>query len=69
MRIFQRRMEKQGYHRHRGRGLEEFVSELPDEALRERAGRFVRAFEDIYYRDRKMTVRDASALRKLLKEI
>ncbi|MBN1615259.1 MAG: DUF3488 domain-containing transglutaminase family protein [Deltaproteobacteria bacterium] len=69
LKIFQRRMEKRGHLRPNGRGLEEFVSELPDEALRERAGRFVRAFEEIFYRDRKMTGRDASALRKLLKEI
>jgi len=66
---FRKRMEKRGYRRQEGQGLEEFVSELPDEALRERAFRFAKSFEEIFYRDRKMTGRDASALRKLLKEI
>ena len=66
---FLKRMEKRGYRKQEGQGLEEFVSELPDEALRERAFRFAKSFEEIFYRDRKMTGRDASALRKLLKEI
>lgn len=66
---FARRMEILGYPRDPVRGLEEFAAAVPDPRVREDALRFVRRFQQSFYRDRRLDARDLRDLRILLEEI
>jgi protein-glutamine gamma-glutamyltransferase len=66
---FRRRMEKYGYLRKPSQGLEEFVLLIGNEHLRASALAFVRAFEELYYRDRKITLGEARKLKELLRAV
>ncbi len=63
---FLKRMGRYGYRRNRSEGLEEFVARIQDERMREKAFRFVRAFEGYYYRDKRLLKEDMRELRLLL---
>lgn len=63
---FLKRMGRYGYKKHRSEGLEEFVARIQDERMREKAFRFVRAFEGYYYRDKKLAREDVRRLKELL---
>jgi hypothetical protein len=66
---FSRRMEDLGYPRDGSRGLEEFAAAVPDPRVREEALRFVRRFQESFYRDRRLSRRDIRSLRAILEEI
>jgi len=63
---FLKRMARYGYRRNRSEGLEEFVARIQDERTREKAFRFVRAFEGYYYRDKRLSKEEIKELRLLL---
>jgi protein-glutamine gamma-glutamyltransferase len=52
---FLRRMAAHGYERQKNEGLEEFISRVDREEIRDRARLFVEDFEQVYYRDRRFT--------------
>lgn len=64
---FLKRMERNGYSKRRSEGLEEFVSRIKDEGIREKASGFVREFEGYYYRDRRLSREDLRKLKELSK--
>jgi len=55
-----------GYTKRRSEGLEEFTARIQEEDIREKASRFVRAFEGYYYRDKRLSKEDIKKLRFLL---
>ncbi|HOE16374.1 MAG TPA: DUF3488 and transglutaminase-like domain-containing protein [Syntrophorhabdaceae bacterium] len=63
---FLQKMEKYGYRKEASQGLEEFVSRIDDEKLREQASAFVRSFEGVYFRDRTFTRESFTELRSIL---
>jgi transglutaminase-like putative cysteine protease len=63
---FLKRMGRYGYEKHLSEGLEAFVARIQDERMRERAFRFVRAFEGYYYRDKRLSKEDIRRLTLLL---
>ena len=63
---FLQKMEKHGYRKEASQGLEEFVSRVDDERLREQASTFVRSFEEIYFRDKTFTRESVAGLRNIL---
>ncbi len=63
---FLKRMRRYGYDRDRSEGLEEFAARIGNGEMRAKAFRFVRAFEEYYYRDRKLSKEDLRKLRLLL---
>ncbi|MFZ5995898.1 MAG: transglutaminaseTgpA domain-containing protein [Nitrospirota bacterium] len=67
--LFLKKMEKLGYTKAASEGLEEFVAKVEDAETMERAYRFVREFESYYYQDKKLAPKEASRLRRLVKEI
>ncbi len=48
---FLKKMKKLGYQKKASQGLEEFVSDIKDETIKESAGMFVREFENRYFKD------------------
>lgn len=66
---FLERMKKYGYERNKAEGLEEFTASVQDNVLRERSLRFVKEFEEIYYKDRKLTRQEYERLKKIIKEL
>ena len=63
---FLKAMERHGFRKGRSEGLEEFVSRIRDHEMRESAFRFVRAFEEYYYRDKRLSRRERKELRLLM---
>lgn len=63
---FLKRMARYGYKKNRSEGLEEFTARIQEEDIREKASRFVRAFEGYYYRDKRLSKEDIKKLRFLL---
>lgn len=63
---FLKRMGRYGYKKARSEGLEEFVSRIQEGNIREKASRFVQAFEGYYYRDKKLSKEDMRKLRLLM---
>jgi len=63
---FLQKMEKHGYRKKTSQGLEEFVSQIDDDRLRQQASAFVRSFEEIYFHDRVFTREHISGLRDIL---
>lgn len=66
---FLRTLERSGYRKKPGQGLEEFVSCIVDEQLKERALTFVHEFEKFYYTDTPIESSDMVVLKSMLKEI
>ncbi len=58
---------KHGYQKGRSEGLEEFVSRIRDNEIREKAYAFVIRFESFFYKDRKLGGAELRRLRDLLK--
>lgn len=63
---FLKAMGKCGYKKAPSEGLEEFVSRIDEEWMRERAFHFVREFEGYYYRDKKIPKEEMRKLRLLI---
>ncbi|GAB6071753.1 DUF3488 and transglutaminase-like domain-containing protein [Venenivibrio stagnispumantis] len=66
---FLKKMEKYGYKKDRNEGLEEFINKINEKELKERAYLFVRAFENLYYKDKKISKEDEKKLKELIKNI
>ena len=62
-------MKKYGYTRQKNQGLEEFVSSIEDAGIRVKAERFVKAYEEIYFMDRKFTKKETKKLNDILKDL
>lgn len=63
---FIRKMAKHGYRKAPSEGLEEFVSRIEEAPLQERAYRFVREFERLYYKDIPLTRQEMKRLKCLI---
>ncbi len=66
---FYKKLKSYEYCKKENQGLEEFVNKITEKDLRNRALRFVKAFEEIYYKDKKFTRKDIERLNSLLKDI
>ncbi|MBK3331786.1 DUF3488 domain-containing transglutaminase family protein [Persephonella atlantica] len=66
---FLKKMKKYGYERNKNEGLEEFVKRVKEESLRKKATEFVRVFEEIYYRDRRLDRKNFKRLSSLIRNI
>ncbi len=62
-------MKKYGYERKPHQGLREFIMTVDNQSLRERAEKFVTAYEEIYFKDEKITKEKIKLLKKILGEI
>jgi len=69
LRAFLKKMEARGYRKEPWEGLQEFVARMEEKDVAEGAGRFVRTFEGLFYRDRALTHRDRDILKALLRKI
>lgn len=63
---FLRRLEGMGYRKTATQGLEEFVVTLPEGPTRDSAFAFVRAFEEIYFRDRPLDAETRARLEAII---
>jgi transglutaminase-like putative cysteine protease len=63
---FLRKMGRHGYRKAPSEGLEEFASRIKEPSLQEKAYRFVREFERIYYKDIPLTRQEAKRLKCML---
>jgi protein-glutamine gamma-glutamyltransferase len=66
---FVAKMKRRGYEKLPYEGLEEFARRADDPLIREKALRFASGFGGIYYRDRKMTGKERSALKHIIDDI
>jgi|WetSurMetagenome_2_1015567.scaffolds.fasta_scaffold01275_6 protein-glutamine gamma-glutamyltransferase len=66
---FVTRMKKRGYERVSSEGLDEFARRVDDPAIRGKALRFASEFNELYYRDKKMTRNERADLKRLIDEI
>ncbi|MCL5061972.1 MAG: DUF3488 and transglutaminase-like domain-containing protein [Nitrospirae bacterium] len=67
--LFLKRMERHGYTKGKSRGLEEFVAEIREDDLKHETYRFVKEFEENFYKDRRLTKEDAKKLKNIIKGI
>ena len=67
--LFLKRMERHGYTKGKSRGLEEFVAEIRADDLKHETCRFVKEFEEKFYKDRRLTKEDAKKLKNIIKNI
>jgi len=65
---FLKRLSAAGYEKQKSEGLEEFLSRIPDEKLRNVSLEFVREYEKIYYGDGQFTPEDLKRLKQLAGE-
>jgi transglutaminase-like putative cysteine protease/preprotein translocase subunit SecE len=63
---FLRKMERHGYRKSKSEGLEEFVSKITDARLKEKAYKFVRMFEEYFYKDNGLTKKEMQGLKKII---
>ncbi|MCC6347800.1 MAG: DUF3488 domain-containing transglutaminase family protein, partial [Nitrospirales bacterium] len=66
---FLAKMERKGYAKAKGEGLEEFLAHIGEVPCREKAAAFVREFEGYFYRDRPLGKGEKRRLRRLLREL
>jgi len=66
---FLKKMKKYGYKKDRNEGLEEFINKINEKELKERAYLFVREFENLYYKDKKISKEDEKRLKELIKAL
>ncbi|HIJ60327.1 MAG TPA: DUF3488 domain-containing transglutaminase family protein [Nitrospirae bacterium] len=64
---FEKRLRKKGYKRQSNQGLREFVNQITDIDLRQRALLFVEHIEGLFYRDKNLTRDDERRLKDILK--
>ncbi|MFZ2447699.1 MAG: DUF3488 and transglutaminase-like domain-containing protein [Syntrophobacteraceae bacterium] len=64
---FLRRMEKRGYKRGPGEGLEEFSCRVREPELKEKAREFVSQFHNVFYRDRKFSAEETKRLKSRIR--
>ncbi|RMA97674.1 transglutaminase family protein [Hydrogenothermus marinus] len=66
---FLKKLEKYGYLKKENEGLEEFINKIKEEDLKEKANTFVKEFESIYYKDKKLNKEEKTKLENLIKRI
>jgi protein-glutamine gamma-glutamyltransferase len=66
---FEKRMNRHGYRRHPSEGLEEFVARVAEADLQEKASRFVKEFEEVFYRDQPFRGSVLKRLESVIKDI
>lgn len=64
--VFLRKMERHGYRKSKSEGLEEFVSKITDAGLKEKAYKFVRTFEEYFYKDKVLTKKELRGLKNIM---
>ncbi len=69
IRNFLKILESKGYRKEIGEGLEEFVMKIREENLRNKAIEFVKAFENLYYRDTPFTKEKIKELEEILNKL
>ncbi|MCS7214589.1 MAG: DUF3488 and transglutaminase-like domain-containing protein [Thermodesulfovibrio sp.] len=62
-------MKKYGYERKKNQGLEEFISTIDKLPLKQKAEWFVKEFQDIYFKDRKIEKEDLKKLKIILERL
>ena len=62
-------MEPKGYRKESTEGLEEFVIKIKEENLRAEALKFVKTFENLYYRDTPFTEEKIKELQEILNKL
>jgi transglutaminase-like putative cysteine protease len=67
--LFLKKMEKHGYHKKSTQGLEEFVSHIPNNEVRQSASVFVKEFEALYFKDKSFGPQDIQKLKKTIQAI
>ncbi len=66
---FQNIMKKYGLERNKNQGLEEFIYPLKDSVIREKAEKFIRVYEEIYFKDKEFKKEDLRRLNNLLRDL
>jgi protein-glutamine gamma-glutamyltransferase len=67
--LFLKKMEKKGYHKKTSQGLEEFVSTVTNEKVKEGALLFISEFEKLYFKDKHFDSKIVSRLKAIVKQI
>lgn len=67
--LFQKKMERKGYKRRIGEGLEEFIHSIRNDTDRKVSLDFAEEIEKMYYKDKRFTVKKLRQLRTLLRKI
>lgn len=60
-------MKRYGFERKKYQGLEEFISSIKDSKIRQKAEKFAKAYEEIYFMDKTFKKEDVKKLNQLLK--
>jgi protein-glutamine gamma-glutamyltransferase len=66
---FEKRMIRRGYRRLSSEGLEEFVARVAEADLQVKASRFVKEFEEVFYRDRPFRGCEVKRLESVIKDL
>ena len=66
---FLTKMERMGYRKRDSQGLEEFAAEIRDSGVRGDSFKFIRAFENLYFKDKPFSANDTRQLKGLIKTI
>jgi hypothetical protein len=67
--FFLKKMEKKGYHKKASQGLEEFISTITNEKVKEGALLFIKEFEKLYFKDKHFDSKIVSRLKAIVKQI
>jgi transglutaminase-like putative cysteine protease len=67
--LFLKKMEKKGYRKKSSQGLEEFISHIQDDGIRQSASVFVKEFEVLYFKDKTFGPQDIQKLKTTIKTI
>lgn len=62
-------MKKQGFERKKHEGLEEFISKIDNSEIKLKAEKFVKEYEKIYFKDKKITKEEHRKLKVLLEQL
>lgn len=66
---FEKKLKRYGYEREKSEGLEELTARIKEKWLKEKAHKFVREFEKIYYMDKAISSNDLRRLKMLIRDI
>lgn len=62
-------MKKYGFERKKYQGLEEFISIINDSILKQKAEKFIKEYQEIYFKDKKIGKQELRKLHALLKKL
>jgi hypothetical protein len=66
---FYKVMRRYGYQKRQTEGLEEFVLRIKETGVREASCTFVKEFEGLYFKDKRLTPSDKRRLKRMIKAI